>query len=157
MTRITLFFATLLMCSPAFAGNSVSITEVWIAEAPPVSKVHAGYFIIKNAQASAVSLTGVSSKSYRKIELHRSLEKDGVATMEAQDTVTIAAGDKLVFEPGGYHLMLFDPAKPYESGDTLDLSFKLDNGETLTVEAVIKKRATMKSDEHHHHHHHHHH
>lgn len=60
----------------------------------------------------------------------------GNMTMQEVDSIDLPAGEAVVFEPGGYHVMLLGLASPLEVGDTFDLTLMFESGasETVTVE-----------------------
>ena len=60
----------------------------------------------------------------------------GNMTMQEVDSIDLPAGEAVVFEPGGYHVMLLGLASPLEVGDTFDLTLLFESGasETVTVE-----------------------
>lgn len=133
------------------ASGEISIENAWIAEAPPVSKVHAGYLTLHNHTGKKRSLTRVSSDAYNSIEMHLSIEKDGIASMQRMDKIEIDAGSSFEFKPGSYHLMLFTPAGKYKQGDSIELTFQFDDGTTETVSAKVKKHSSAVDHSHHHH------
>lgn len=51
--------------------------------------------------------------------------------------VDLAAGEELVFEPGGNHVMLEGLTAPLERGDRFDLILDLAVGEDLVTEVVV--------------------
>jgi len=83
------------------------------------SDLGAGYMTVTNSTGETVTLEAVSAEGVGRIELHETLIGDGdIATMqERPDGFEIAAGETITLEPGGKHLMIFDP----ESSDDLDL------------------------------------
>ena len=60
----------------------------------------------------------------------------GNMTMVEVDSIELPAGDTVVFEPGGYHVMLLGLVEPLEVGDTFELTLTFASGaeETVTVE-----------------------
>jgi hypothetical protein len=88
-----------------------------------------------------------------RIELHRTEMREGVARMIEQERVEIPAGASVAFEPGGLHLMLFDPPEPLRAGDSVQIELALEGAETVSVEAQVRKMtgADMGHDHHHHH------
>ena len=133
-----------------YAGNALSVHDAWILEAPPGMKVMAGYMTIRNDTGDTHDLTGVSSAQFEKVEMHRTIIENEQARMEKQDIMTVKDGDTLKFEPGGSHLMLFNPVKNLKSGDEIDLNLILKNGNKLYVKAQIRKHSEMINMEHHH-------
>lgn len=145
-----LTLSALLFAGHAHAAKRAQISHAWIAEAPPVSKVHAGYFMLSNHSANAVSLVSVKSNAYDKIEMHLSVEKDGLASMQRQDEITIPQGKTIEFAPGGYHLMLYTPARRFTQGDTIQLQFILSDGTAINTSATVKKHQAAGGHRHHH-------
>jgi copper(I)-binding protein len=134
-----LFLLLLVFSTASATENGIRISAAWIAEAPPVSKVHAGYFSLENTSNKKAVLRAVRSKSYDNIEMHLSIDKDGVASMQWLQQLDIEAGQKLLFAPGGYHLMMFRPTGSFKQGDNIELQFEFEDGSTLHSTAVVKK------------------
>ncbi|MCG8433849.1 MAG: copper chaperone PCu(A)C, partial [Gammaproteobacteria bacterium] len=134
MKRI-LFIASvaLLSLQTVQAENEIIIEDAWIREAPPTINVLAGYLTIKNTADTDLMLTKADSTSFRKIELHRTTEKDGVAKMRRIDKLTILAHSEETFKPGGLHLMLFDPVTPLKKGDQVGIQLHFDQSKKINV------------------------
>ena len=128
-----------LAATSAQATDSLHINNAWIAEAPPVSTVQAGYFNLHNTTGKTIALTSVSSDAYDNIEMHLSVEKNGVASMQRVSKIEVAPGDRIQFAPGGYHLMLYKPVCSFKQGDKIMLHFTLSDATTITITAVVKK------------------
>ncbi len=137
--RLFSLLCTVVISLPAFAGE-ITVNNAWIAEAPPVSRVHAGYFTLHNGGSKPVTLKTVSSEMYGNIEMHLSIEKDGVSSMQWLQQIEIPAGEDFAFAPGGYHLMLFRPVKRLKQGDEVKLHFGFADGSRITTTATVKKR-----------------
>ena len=61
---------------------------------------------------------------------------DDSMTMRPVESIELPAGKTVKLEPGGYHIMLLELAKPLEVGQTFDvtLSFKMAGDRTVTAE-----------------------
>ncbi len=147
-----LFFITQLVSYPVFADatQDITINNVWISEAPPGVTTLAAYATIYNGSNETKSLTSVTSPLFSSIEIHLSKIVDGIARMEKQPSITISADETVELSPGGYHLMLFNPAKPLQSGNSATISFNFSDGTSLSVAAPVSKR---QHDSHQHYHH----
>ena len=92
----------------------------------------AGYFhMINNRVMPAAVLTGSSSEACGTLMMHRSTNAGGMMRMEMVDQLTIARGQRLVFEPGGYHLMCMSPKM--KIGGTSKITFRFKDGTSLDV------------------------
>jgi len=138
----------------ALAATSVAaeldISQPWVREAPPAAPVMAGYMQIRNSTAAAVSVVAVSSPVFTRAELHRTVVENGIARMEPVGLLEIAAGESVVLEPGGLHLMLFEPLQDLREGDSVTLVVHRADGVCMTVQAPVR-RDTMAGNAHRHH------
>lgn len=154
MNGLRILAIGLLLSGPLLADPAIEVQQAWIREAPPTSRVLAGYLTIINPGNVPAEITAVSSPDFSSAELHRTRVEDGVASMEAVSSITVPANDQVRLEPGGMHLMLFGPQRPLKSGDRVRLEVKQSGGTIIDVEARVT-RDTGDNDAHHHHHHHH--
>lgn len=154
-TQVNYLFALVLLfgfSALTYAEGKVSISDVWIPDAPPVVKVRAGYLIAKNNSDKPVSITGVNSQAFGRIEIHESVYKNGTARMLKKDSVTIPARAGIQFSSGGLHLMLIGATQPLPLGSKIPLEFELSNAEKISVMAVVKPASTDNMDHSHHNH-----
>jgi len=82
------------------ADEGIEIHSAWINEAPPGIQVNAGYMDIENKSEQAVTLTGVQSETYARIEMHQSQIADGMAKMKKLDGIKIPANGFVSLSPG---------------------------------------------------------
>lgn len=124
-----------LSCSVAVA--EVLITDATVREMLPGRSMTAGYFSISNQNKADAELIGASSPHFGSIELHQHSYKDGMMKMEQLDSVLIAAGGQLSFQPGGLHLMLFDAKTSITKGQKIPLRLDFKDGHSIEVQAVV--------------------
>lgn len=153
-TILLLTFATTAFSQQVFAhkDGGIVVKNAWVREAPPVSPVLAGYMIIENHTGKTKNLISVKSSAFQKIEIHRTVHKDGVASMEGQDKLPIAAEGKVELKPGGTHLMLINPTNRLKAGDTVSFTLIFANGSKSIISAKVKKASSMSSGHHKHEH-----
>lgn len=134
----------LLIClagqNSALADNhGLTFSKVWIAEAPPVSRVLAAYMKIENHTNKEIKISSATSPAFSSTAFHKTIFEDGLAKMRHQNSLLIPANDSLELKRGGLHMMLFNPVTPLREGDNVSFSFELDNQNTITVNASVKK------------------
>ena len=140
------------------AGSSLAIAadvtftvgEPWIREAPPTANVMAGYMTLVNASDTTITVTSISSPDFEAAEIHRTVVEAGVARMLPVSQLDIPANSQLKLEPGGLHLMLFEPQRPLREGATTTLIIHRSNGSKVTVTAPVIRKT---GEDHSHHHH----
>lgn len=109
----------------------------WVADMAPAAPVEidnprirlvpggapmAGYFTIANHTDAPIRLVSVESEAFGHIMIHRTVVSDGGARMAHQDKgVLVGAGETVVFEPQGLHLMMMRAREQLEVGDAVDV------------------------------------
>ncbi|MCI4590187.1 copper chaperone PCu(A)C [Sphingobium sp. BYY-5] len=114
------------------------VDQAWIRLSPNKDMPAAGYFVAHGGDSGA-QLRGVITDYALKVEMHESMTKDGMTTMERIDSVDIPAKGKVAFAPGGKHLMLWGVNDTAISRGKMQLTFLMANGDRLLVDAVIQK------------------
>ena len=140
----------LTTASLANADSELQVNEPWIREAPPTSRVLAGYLTLVNTGDNTVTVTEISSPDFKNAEIHRTVIEDGIARMLPVEQLEIPAHGQFVLEPGGHHLMLFDPLQPLTEGETVTLSIHLNNGNQVSAKAPVIRKT---GEDHSHHNH----
>lgn len=111
----------------------------------------AGYFTIHGGPEPVV-LRGVTTDAAVRLEMHESKTQNGMATMEAIDTVDVPAGGTVKFEPGGKHLMLWQINSQAIAAGKMTFTLIFSNGDRILADAVIQKTgdgaANAPADEH---------
>ena len=129
------FLIIILLCllpiPQVYAGEGITISNAWIAEAPPGSPVSAAYLDFENQQTGTVKLVSIASESFNRIEVHRTRTIAGVASMKRLDTLAIPAGGTVSLCPGNSHLMLFEPVRAIKRGDRVKLVFTFTDGSVV--------------------------
>jgi hypothetical protein len=116
--------------------TEVDVDEAWVRLPAAPGRPGAGYFTVHGG-ATPRTLVRVTADYALRAEMHESMAGGGRMTMRPLADVAIPAGEEVVFEPGGRHLMLYglDPrAKP--GGSTL-LTLTFENGQRLYRKAYI--------------------
>ena len=98
--------AVLLLVSAGAQAARVGVSGGWIRWLPGNGPL-AGYFQVENRGNVPLKLVGASGVDFTRIQLHRSIETNGMERMIHLHSITIPAGATVRFKPGGYHLMLW--------------------------------------------------
>jgi hypothetical protein len=146
-----LIVCALISSHAVLADNKLEIDDAWIAEAPPVSKVMAAYMEIENETAQDRQAIAMQCREFERAEFHRTVDKEGMASMEHQQALNIPARSELELEPGGYHVMLFNPARRLLAGDNTQCRIEFDDGTGIDFQLEVRKAAVEDHSHHHHH------
>jgi hypothetical protein len=149
MTRTLRGLLALLVLLPAWAAcaGDLEVTDAWVRLPPPDSSA-AAYLTLHNRGSEAHTLRSATSPCCARVEIHRSVESDGIARMEPAHDVVVPAGGSVVFAPRGLHLMLIGPP-PLEAGAQVELELAFDAGEPLKFTAPVQKMPMSEHGEHH--------
>lgn len=74
------------------------------------------------------------------VHIHKSEEKDGVATMSMVEQIEIPADGMLAMKPGGLHIMLLGPKSTVNLGDEIKITLNFEDGTSVDINALVKKR-----------------
>lgn len=130
------------LCAPLFAtstwAKSIAISNIFVREMLPGSKVTAGYFILANNSDKPIHLQSVSSTLAPRIEIHQHTMENGMMKMAKIDgDIVIKPDDELVFQPGGYHLMIFEPTIKIKKGVSFTLVFNFKDKESMAMQGKV--------------------
>jgi copper(I)-binding protein/cytochrome oxidase Cu insertion factor (SCO1/SenC/PrrC family) len=118
------------------SGDAVAMMNAWIREAHPEATVNAGYMTLVNVGSQDVTLVGLESPAFDRVEIHEMAMVDGLMKMRELAEVVVPAGGQTRFEPGGTHLMLRGPQEQLAEGQLVDL--------TLTFSSGREQRASVR-------------
>ncbi|MBF0284046.1 MAG: copper chaperone PCu(A)C [Magnetococcales bacterium] len=138
----------MMFSASAWAGD-VMVTDPWVREAPLTAQAVGGFMVIENHGVAEKVLIGAESSQFKKVELHETVKKGDMMVMEARPNFVIPSHGKATLAPGGLHLMLISPVKPLKEGEKAPIVLKFKDGETVSLEAVVRKgTAPNMKDEH---------
>ncbi|MDP6352796.1 MAG: copper chaperone PCu(A)C [Alphaproteobacteria bacterium] len=142
MQRATLAtLATIIaMAAMPWSGFAQDIIagNAWSRATPPVVNIGAIYLTIENRGGTADRIVGASTPAARRVELHLVTVTDDIARMRRVASIEIPPNEQVVFNPNGYHLMLFGLRKPLQVGETLDLTIDFEKVGPISLRAEIR-------------------
>ncbi len=167
-TGVTVALAVALVLGVAACGGSSSggdgarkrltIERAWARATPAGATNGAVYLTITSPRDDAITSVEVPAAVAGGAAMHSSMTGDdggsmgymagmdhdaeeGTTTMTPLRTVDLPAGEAVVFEPGGRHIMLTDLAAPLDDGGELTLTVHLRRGGDRTVRVPIATNA----------------
>ncbi|HEY9092316.1 copper chaperone PCu(A)C [Parasphingorhabdus sp.] len=141
MTKLySIFFASIaaIFLSACGQGDVLLVDEAVINLSPVEGNPSSGYFTVRGGPED-VALLAVTADDTLRLEMHETIEENGVSKMQAVDRVEIPAGGTVKFEPGGKHLMLWGVGNRSIERGTLRMIFIFSNDDRIQVDAVINK------------------
>ena len=155
MRPITIILAAAAGSAAMFAASAgtppaLSVTDAWARATPPGTAVAAVYLVIDNTGGKADRLLEVSTDRAGSAEVHTIVHDGDLAMMRRVDPLHIGAGERVVFEPGGTHVMLMGLKSPLAEGESLTLVMNFERAGVLQAEARVTAATSTPQAGHHH-------
>ncbi len=126
-----------LLAAACSDDGALSVTPLVLNNAPPGAMMRAGYLTVSNMTPHDRTLISARSNAFGLAEFHRSEVIDGKARMREQKNLVVAAGESLVFEPFGLHIMLMRPLNEHTGPVSVEICF--DNEQCLSSVTAPQK------------------
>lgn len=146
MSRIVKKMGWLVAALLSATGSAVAapvVTGAWIPEQPPGAMASAVFLTMKNTSDKPEALIRATAPGFKEVQLHRSIEVDGMHKMIEQKEITVPAHGETVLAPGGYHIMLIEPTEAIKAGMTIPVTLYFADGSQETLTVPVKKRSSM--------------
>lgn len=145
--RHKLLLASALTCalSSIVQAAPLVVNEPWIRAMPSNSRVIPIFFGLENITSSERVLVAMYSPA-GEVEIYETVPVDGMMKMQPIMALPIAAGQKVMLKPGGYHGMMssFTHGVPAE-GETVAVTLVYANGEEQQIHVKVIRRAKTKT------------
>jgi periplasmic copper chaperone A len=104
----------------------------------PAGTNTAAYMTIRNRSEESDRLVSASSPAAGAVELHQTVEEDGMTRMRRVDGIDIQADDTVRLEPGGLHVMLIDVSRRSVRGDSVELRLRFERAGEIEIRAEVR-------------------
>ncbi|WP_371186805.1 copper chaperone PCu(A)C [Thalassotalea maritima] len=139
MKRLTLLLTTLfLLFSGQVSAHHLIISDHYVKETIPGTKISAAYMHIHNHSEQQRKLVNVTSDISERIELHQHIMDGDMMKMQQVNSIAIEANDYTVLQPHGYHIMIFALQQRLHAGQEIELSLYFDDQTTATIKVPVK-------------------
>jgi copper(I)-binding protein len=132
------FFTFMIISCSKQIPQEVIIKDAHLYVPLKGSMMTSGYLSMENTANKSFVITGISCSSSR-AEIHETkVNASGIMTMEKKDTFVLNPFEKIIFVPGGKHIMLrglIDPSEKY-----LDCSFNVYDEDPINFKFTVQER-----------------
>lgn len=112
-----------------------------------MSGTGAAYLVIRNYGTEADRLVGAETEVAGVVEIHEVADDGGVMAMRPlADGLEIPAGDEVILEPGGYHIMLIGLTQDLRDGDAYAMTLRFEQAGEVTITVPVRRRAELAAD-----------
>tara|TARA_B100001939_G_scaffold339572_2_gene346546 strand:+ start:2205 stop:2711 length:507 start_codon:yes stop_codon:yes gene_type:complete len=127
-------------------GENIVVSGAWARPVLVAGRPGAVYFDLHNQTNMPEQLLAVSTPLAGRAELHVHKMENGVMKMRQVAAVEIPAGGRLTFQPGGYHVMIFDVKDKLLPGQKLPLTLTFEKHAQVTLEAEVMMNQPAASE-----------
>lgn len=127
-----------LLASAAAVAGELEIDDARVREVLPGRSLTAGFFSVTNHTGRDCALRGGETSAAGTVEVHGHQHKDGMVRMRRVQELSVPAGETVVLEPGGYHLMLINTADFPAPEQVIDMALDFGDCGILTVEMAVE-------------------
>lgn len=136
----------LTFTTAAFA-QEIHILDPYARTASPTAKTGAAFMLIENIGDAGDRLIAAKSPVAQMAQLHTHREEGGVMKMvHVEEGFDVPAGETLVLQRGGHHVMFMGLTEPFEQGKTIPLTLVFETSGEITVDVPVD--LTRKPDGH---------
>lgn len=120
------------------AADALTITDPWVKAAE--EGMTSGFGTLRNGTDGDLVLIGARTSASAHVELHETSSdgSGGMSMQEKEGGFPLPAGEELVLEPGGNHLMLMELTAPLLPGDQVEVILEFEDGTEHPFTATVK-------------------
>lgn len=143
---IALTIGAVIAFSMTVRAGSLQVGHAYAPVSIGAGKTGAVYFVIVNETETPDRLISAKTPAARKAEVHNHLMQDGIMKMRKVDGLEIAPDHRVMFKPGGYHLMLFGLNEPLKEGASIEVELKFEKAGAMTLQVPVKPLSHKMKD-----------
>ncbi|MFT4171879.1 MAG: copper chaperone PCu(A)C [Rhodocyclaceae bacterium] len=129
---------TLAVSAHSFALGDIQIGHPWARATADGQPTGGAYFSLDN-KGVPDRLVAASTPAAESAEVHTMRMEGNVMRMrKVEGGVALPTGQKVVFEPGSYHIMLFGLKAPLKAGDHFPLTLRFEKAGEVTVTVNVE-------------------
>lgn len=129
--------AAFLLAAPALAqAQGVTVDHPWARATAPSAKV-GGVFLTLVPGAAPDKVVGASSPVAGSVELHRTVQENGVMKMLPVETLPVEPGKPVELKPGGLHIMLMGLKQQLKQGTTFPVTLTFEKSPPVTATVTV--------------------
>ncbi len=119
-------------------ASTIQIEQPYARASSPIAKSGGIFLQITNNGPEDDRLIAVRTDAARSPQLHTNIIVDGVAKMrELEDGIPIPAGETVVLQRGGLHVMMMGLTRPLLQGETISVTLVFEKAGEITIEVPI--------------------
>lgn len=130
--------AALLALAPAALAEGLEVRDAYARASSPAAMSGAAFMEIVNTGGTDDRLVSAASDIAARVELHTHvMEGDVMRMVHVEEGFELPAGETVVLERGGRHVMFMGLAGPMEKGETVAVTLTFEQAGDMVVEIPV--------------------
>lgn len=119
------------------ASSGPTPQDVW---SRPAAAGQTGVVYLKLTNAGqADNLLSASSPVAEAVEIHQTMESQGMTMMKPVDKIPVPAGGSVELKPGGFHIMLVNVKQELKPGMTISVTLNFEKAGAVTATSEVRQ------------------
>lgn len=132
--------------------KDLSFGEAWSKELPPTAQNGIAFFSVTNTGKNDDKLIAAAAPVIAEsAEIHAHIHENDLMRMVKVDDLEVAAGQTVVLEPSGYHIMLMGLKRPLVAGEQFPLQLTFEQSGEVELTVTVRPNDVVEAEHHHHH------
>lgn len=134
--------AAMSVTSAALAAEGITLEDAYARSSGNAAKAGAAFMVIENKGDTPDRLIGVTSDAAARVELHtHEIDANGVARMvHVEEGFEIPAGEAVILQRGGNHVMFMGLNAPFEQGGTVPLTLVFERAGKVQIDIPVDQQ-----------------
>ncbi len=141
MVTVAVALAATTFVASAFAAD-IAVSDPWARASAGMAKAGAAFMAINNT-GDADRLVAAAADVSDVVELHTHIQDGEIMRMRRVDGIDVPAGETVLLQPGGLHVMFLGLRAPLEEGQRFPLTLTFETAGDVTVDVEIRGAAAM--------------
>ncbi len=136
---VALIMFGIVQATPSTAyADGIKVENPWARASAGAARAGAAYMALVNNGDAADTLINVKSDVSKRTEIHTHMMDGGVMRMRQIEGIEVPAGEPVVLQPGGLHIMFMGLHAPFKEGDAFPLTLVFEHAGEIEVNVSIK-------------------
>jgi copper(I)-binding protein len=124
---------------PALASAQMQVEAPYARAASAAAISGAAFMAVTNPTDTDDRIVAARSDVAERVELHTHIQTDdGVMRMvEVEDGIPLPAGETVMLQRGGLHVMFLGLTRPLNHGDEVEITLEFETAEPLTITVPV--------------------
>lgn len=139
LVAIMLLTATAIVYPAKVQGADVlRVSDAYVRSSGSAAQAAAAFMTLQNTGAAADRLLAASASVAGTVELHTVVKEGDVMRMRAIPAIEVPAGQSVLLQPGGLHVMLMDLRRPLAPGESVEVTLVFEKAGHRTVNMPVR-------------------